>query len=36
MESNGKSITKSGDRVDYETGVRIFYLFIFSLKLLLI
>ena len=22
MESNGKSITKSGERVDYETGVR--------------
>lgn len=26
MESNGKSITKSGDRVDYETGVRVYFL----------
>ena len=24
MESNGKSITKSGERVDYETGVRVY------------
>ena len=25
MESNGKSITKSGERVDYETGVKVFF-----------
>ena len=28
MESNGKSITKSGERVDYETGVRIYLPFL--------
>jgi hypothetical protein len=26
MESNGKSVTKGGQRVDYQTGVRINFL----------
>jgi hypothetical protein len=30
MESNGKSITKSGERVDYQTGVRVFIYFHFD------
>lgn len=33
MESNGKSITKSGEPVNYETGVRRGFFFIFDLFL---
>jgi glucose-6-phosphate isomerase len=25
MESNGKSVTKDGSRVDYETGVSVYF-----------